>query len=95
MKPNQAVFLVQLHDKIAEYEQEKFDMQKKHTQEIQEILDETNARIGKMESENNQQVEELNVIVKKFAHESQRLNEECETLQRGKLLLEQDKVGAS
>ncbi|CAB3992562.1 Hypothetical predicted protein, partial [Paramuricea clavata] len=85
-------FEKRLHDKIAEYEQEKFDMQKKHTQEIQEILDETNARIGKMESENNQQVEELNVIVKQFQHESQRLNEECETLQRGKLLLEQDKV---
>ena len=85
-------FLVQLHDKIAEYEQEKFEMQKKHTQEIQEILDETNTRIAKMESENNQQVKSFNEIVKNFVQESQKLNEKCETLQRGKLHLEQDKV---
>jgi centrosomal protein CEP112 len=93
-KPNliKITFLVQLHDKIAEYEQEKFEMQKKHTQEIQEILDKTNTRIAKMESENNQQVKSFNEIVKNFEQESKKLNEKCETLQRGKLHLEQDKV---
>ena len=67
-------------------------MQKKHTQEIQEILDETNTRIAKMEGENNQQVKSFNEIVKNFEQESKKLNEKCETLQRGKLHLEQDKV---
>ena len=85
-------FEKRLHDKIAEYEQEKFEMQKKHTQEIQEILDETNARIAKMENENNQQMEALNGIVKNLEQELQRLSNECETLKRGKMNLEQDKV---
>lgn len=67
-------------------------MQKKHTQEIQEILDETNTRIAKMESENNQQVEALNVIVEKLEQESERLGVECEKLQRGKHRLEVEKV---
>jgi centrosomal protein CEP112 len=67
-------------------------MQKKHTQEIQEILDETNARIGKMENENNQQLEALNGIVKKLEEETQGLGKECETLKRGRMNLEQDKV---
>lgn len=48
-------FLFQLNDKIAEFEQEKFEMQKQHTQNIQELLDETNDRLQKMETEYNQQ----------------------------------------
>ena len=67
-------------------------MQKKHTQEIQEILDKTNVRIAKMENENNQQMEALNGIVKNLEQELQRLSNECETLKRGKMNLEQDKV---
>jgi len=46
---------LQLNDKIAEFEQEKFEMQKQHTQNIQELLDETNDRLQKMEAEYNQQ----------------------------------------
>ena len=49
------VALIQLNDKIAEFEQEKFEMQKQHTQNIQELLDETNQRLQKMETEYNQQ----------------------------------------
>ena len=44
-----------MNDKIAEFEQEKFEMQKQHTQNIQELLDETNQRLQKMETEYNQQ----------------------------------------
>ena len=40
---------------MAEFEQEKFEMQKQHTQNIQELLDETNQRLQKMETEYNQQ----------------------------------------
>lgn len=49
------VAVIQLNDKIAEFEQEKFEMQKQHTQNIQELLDETNQRLQKMETEYNQQ----------------------------------------
>lgn len=32
-------------------EKEKFDIQKKHTENIQELLEDTNARLSKMEAE--------------------------------------------
>lgn len=41
----------QFHAAVAEMEQEKFEMQKKHTESIQELLDDTNRRLAKMESE--------------------------------------------
>lgn len=40
---------------IAEFEQEKFEMQKQHTKNIQDILDDTNTRLQKMEKEYGQQ----------------------------------------
>jgi centrosomal protein CEP112 len=40
---------------VSEFEQEKFEMQKQHTKNIQEILDDTNARLQKMEREYSQQ----------------------------------------
>lgn len=43
----------QLHAAVAEMEQEKFEMQKKHTENIQELLEDTNQRLAKMESEYN------------------------------------------
>ena len=45
----------QINDIVAEFEQEKFEMQKQHTKSIQEILDDTNARLQKMEKEYSQQ----------------------------------------
>lgn len=47
--------LFQINDIVSEFEQEKFDMQKQHTKNIQEILDDTNARLQKMEKEYSQQ----------------------------------------
>lgn len=67
-------------------------MQKKHTRDIQEILDETNERIKKMENENVQQVESLNGIVRNLEVESRKLSQECEGLQIDKIQLEQEKV---
>ena len=65
------VALIQLNDKIAEFEQEKFEMQKQHTQNIQELLDETNQRLQKMETEYNQQnaatVSETCIVLSIFA----------------------------
>lgn len=48
-------FPLQINDIVSEFEQEKFDMQKQHTKNIQEILDDTNARLQKMEKEYSQQ----------------------------------------
>ena len=48
------IFL-QINDIVGEFEQEKFEMQKQHTKSIQEILDDTNARLQKMEKEYSQQ----------------------------------------
>lgn len=45
--------LFQLHAAVAEMEQEKFEMQKKHTENIQELLEDTNVRLAKMEAEYN------------------------------------------
>eukprot|EP00057_Strongylocentrotus_purpuratus_P028042 XP_011682516.1 PREDICTED: centrosomal protein of 112 kDa [Strongylocentrotus purpuratus] len=46
-----------LHDAVADYEQEKFEMQKKQTSAIQDILEDTNDKLQKMEMEYNAQVE--------------------------------------
>lgn len=43
----------QLHAAVAAVEQEKFEMQKKHTENIQELLEDTNGRLAKMEAEYN------------------------------------------
>ncbi|XP_030590745.1 centrosomal protein of 112 kDa isoform X1 [Archocentrus centrarchus] len=42
-----------LHAAVTEMEQEKFELQKKHTQNIQELLEDTNHRLAKMESDYN------------------------------------------
>lgn len=43
----------QLHAAVAAVEQEKFEMQKKHTENIQDLLEDTNGRLAKMEAEYN------------------------------------------
>ncbi|XP_037647681.1 centrosomal protein of 112 kDa [Sebastes umbrosus] len=42
-----------LHAAVTEMEQEKFGLQKKHTENIQELLEDTNLRLAKMEAEHN------------------------------------------
>lgn len=44
-----------MNDMFADFEHEKFEMQKQHTKNIQGILDDTNARLQKMEKEYGQQ----------------------------------------
>lgn len=44
---------LQLHAAVTEMEQEKLELQKKHTQNIQELLENTNHRLAKMESDYN------------------------------------------
>ncbi|XP_010768276.1 centrosomal protein of 112 kDa-like, partial [Notothenia coriiceps] len=42
-----------LHAAVTQMEQEKFELQKKHTDNIQELLEDTNLRLAKMEAEYN------------------------------------------
>lgn len=47
------IMLFQLHAAMTEMEQEKFELQKKHTENIQTLLDDTSDRLAKMETEYN------------------------------------------
>ncbi|KAM6905325.1 centrosomal protein of 112 kDa [Xenentodon cancila] len=70
-----------LHAAVAEMEQEKFELRKKHTESIQELLEDTNRRLAKMESESNaraqateQTVRELELRVKQQSAELEKGN---------------------
>uniref|UniRef100_A0A674I8C3 Centrosomal protein 112 n=1 Tax=Terrapene triunguis TaxID=2587831 RepID=A0A674I8C3_9SAUR len=76
-----------LHNTVAEMEKEKFDLQKKHTENIQELLEDTNARLSKMETEYLAQTKATNQMVKELEARVQQLTVEAESsnLQRQKL----------
>ncbi|XP_073246209.1 centrosomal protein of 112 kDa-like [Porites lutea] len=87
-------FEKKLNDKIAEFEQEKFEMQKQHTQNIQELLDETNQRLQKMETEYNQQNAATRLVIQELETRVQQLTQESEGLQssRSKLAKEKEEL---
>ncbi|XP_039937721.1 centrosomal protein of 112 kDa isoform X2 [Hirundo rustica] len=76
-----------LHDAVAEMEKEKFNIQKKHTEDMQDLLQETNTRLAKMEEEYLQQTRSTNETVQKLGARVQQLTVEAENsnLQRQKL----------
>ncbi|XP_071329827.1 centrosomal protein of 112 kDa [Trachinotus anak] len=70
-----------LHAAVTKMEQEKFELQKKHTENIQELLEDTNLRLAKMEAEYNarsqateQTVGELELRVKQQSVEVEKGN---------------------
>ncbi|XP_006791545.1 centrosomal protein of 112 kDa isoform X3 [Neolamprologus brichardi] len=70
-----------LHAAVTKMEQEKFELQKKHTQNIQELLEDTNVRLAKMESDYNarsqateQTMRELELRVKQQSAEVEKGN---------------------
>ncbi|KAM6913720.1 centrosomal protein of 112 kDa [Lycodopsis pacificus] len=70
-----------LHAAVTEMEQEKFQLQKKHSESIQELLEDTNLRLAKMEAECNarshateQTVRELELRVKQQSVEVEKGN---------------------
>uniref|UniRef100_A0A671X2K1 Centrosomal protein 112 n=1 Tax=Sparus aurata TaxID=8175 RepID=A0A671X2K1_SPAAU len=70
-----------LHAAVTEMEQEKFELQKKHTENIQELLEDTNVRLAKMEAEydarsqaTEQTVRELEMRVKHLSVEVEKGN---------------------
>ncbi|XP_071066858.1 centrosomal protein of 112 kDa isoform X2 [Dasypus novemcinctus] len=79
-----------LHSAVAEMEKEKFDLQKRHTENIQELLEDTNVRLNKMEGEYMAQTQSINQMVKELEARVQQLTGEAENsnLQRQKLIQE-------
>lgn len=84
-------FEKKLNDKVAEFEQEKFEMQKQHTQNIQELLDETNQRLQKMETEYNQQNGTTRLVIQELEARVQQLTQESEELQNSRSKLAKEK----
>lgn len=84
-------FEKKLNDKTAEFEQEKFEMQKQHTQNIQELLDETNERLQKMETEYNQQNATTRLVIQELETRVQQLTQESEELQNSRSKLAKEK----
>ncbi|XP_075034140.1 centrosomal protein of 112 kDa isoform X2 [Mixophyes fleayi] len=86
-----------LHNAVADMEQEKFELQKKHTENIQELLDDTNARLLKMEGDYVLQTNATAQTVKELEARVQQLTveAECSNLQRQRLSQEKAEVEAS
>ncbi|XP_078082136.1 centrosomal protein of 112 kDa isoform X2 [Mustelus asterias] len=83
-----------LHNVVAELEQEKFELQKKHTENIQELLNDTNSRLSKMETEYAAQTKATNQMVKELEARVQQLTVEAENsnLLRQKLTQEKGEL---
>uniref|UniRef100_A0A4X2L4R5 Centrosomal protein 112 n=1 Tax=Vombatus ursinus TaxID=29139 RepID=A0A4X2L4R5_VOMUR len=84
-----------LHNVVAEMEKEKFELQKKHTENIQELLEDTNVRLSKMEEEymaqtkaTNQMVKELEARVQQLTGEAENSNLQWQKLSQEKTELE-------
>ncbi|XP_051570286.1 centrosomal protein of 112 kDa-like isoform X2 [Myxocyprinus asiaticus] len=67
-----------LHAAVAEMEQEKFELQKKHTENIQELLEDTNQRLVKMESEYSGQTKATEQMVRELETRVKQLSVEVE-----------------
>ncbi|XP_063097753.1 centrosomal protein of 112 kDa isoform X2 [Cavia porcellus] len=79
-----------LHNAVAEMEKEKFELQKRHTENIQELLEDTNVRLNKMECDYMAQTQSTNQVVKELEARVHQLTGEAENsnLQRQKLIQE-------
>ncbi|XP_029424261.1 centrosomal protein of 112 kDa isoform X13 [Nannospalax galili] len=71
-------------------EKEKFELQKRHNETIQELLEDTNVRLNKMEGEYMMQTQSTNHMVKELEARVQQLTGEAENsnLQKQKLIQE-------
>ncbi|XP_070185125.1 trichohyalin-like isoform X3 [Littorina saxatilis] len=81
-----------MHDMEAEFEQQKFELQKLHTRNIQEILDDTNARLQRMEAEYNQQAASTTNIIKELESRVQQLTGEVDRTLSQRSMLEKEKA---
>ncbi|NXC16513.1 CE112 protein, partial [Corythaeola cristata] len=83
-----------LHNAVAEVEKEKFNIQKKHTEDMQELLENTNARLNKMEEDYLEQIKSTNQTVKKLETRVQQLTVEAENSNLQRQKLSQEKIDA-
>ncbi|XP_058264579.1 centrosomal protein of 112 kDa isoform X2 [Hemibagrus wyckioides] len=67
-----------LHTVMAQMEQEKFELQKKHTDNIQELLEDTNQRLAKMEAEYGTQARATEQTVRDLEARVKQLSVEVE-----------------
>ncbi|KAM5135845.1 centrosomal protein of 112 kDa [Mantella aurantiaca] len=86
-----------LHLAVADMEQEKFELQKKHTENIQELLDDTNSRLLKMESDYVTQTKSTAHTMKELEVRVQQLTVEAENsaIQRQRLSQEKAELEAA
>lgn len=87
-------FEKKMNDMIAEFEQEKFEMQKQHTKNIQDILDDTNTRLQKMEKEYGQQTASTASIIKDLEGRVHQLMTEADKNTKARHALEKTKMEA-
>ncbi|XP_033631241.1 centrosomal protein of 112 kDa-like isoform X2 [Asterias rubens] len=71
-------FEKKLHENMADFEQEKFEMQKQQTKAIQDILDDTNTRLHKMELEYNTQVDNHAAVIRDLESRITQLSQDSE-----------------
>ncbi|XP_061866695.1 centrosomal protein of 112 kDa isoform X2 [Colius striatus] len=83
-----------LHNAVAEMEKDKFNIHKKHTEDMQELLEDTNTRLGKINEDYLQQIESTNQTVKKLEARVQQLTVEAENSNLQRQKLSQEKADA-
>ncbi|XP_076459677.1 uncharacterized protein LOC143292894 isoform X2 [Babylonia areolata] len=81
-----------IHDMEADFEQQKFELQKLHTRNIQEILDDTNARLQRMDAEYNQQAASTTSVIKDLESRVQQLMGEVDRTLSQRSALEKEKA---
>ncbi|XP_074647781.1 centrosomal protein of 112 kDa-like [Tubulanus polymorphus] len=80
-----------LQDAVSEFEQEKIDLQKQHTANIQELLEDTNARLQKMEDDYSLQAAQTNAVIKELEARVQTLTADAEVTTQLKNQLEKER----
>ncbi|KAM6245166.1 centrosomal protein of 112 kDa isoform 2-T3 [Porphyrio hochstetteri] len=83
-----------LHNAVADMEKEKFTIWKKRTEDTQKLLEDTSARLGKMEQDYLEQIKSTNQTVKKLEARVQQLTVEAENSNLQCQKLSQDKTDA-
>nr|XP_054762623.1 centrosomal protein of 112 kDa-like [Lytechinus pictus] len=80
-----------LHDAVADFEQDKFDLQKKQTSAIQDILEDTNIKLQKMEMDYNTQVESHAEVIRELEGKLHQLGLELTNQQSGQQRITEEK----
>ncbi|NXS61339.1 CE112 protein, partial [Brachypteracias leptosomus] len=83
-----------LHNAVAEMEKEKFNIRKKHTEDMQDLLEDTNARLSKMEEDYLEQKKSTNETVRSLEARVQQLTVEAENSNLQRQKLSQEKADA-